>query len=383
MGVLPYGRQAVDEEDIAAVAAVLRSDYLTTGPAVTAFEEAFAREVGAAHAVAVANGTAALHVAYSALGIGPGDEVIVPAMTFAATANAVCFTGARPVVADVDPRTLLIDPATLPRLLTPRTRAVVAVDYAGQACAYDALRAFTDAHGLFLVADACHALGGSLGGRPVGSLADLSTFSLHPVKPLTSGEGGVITTDDPERARIMKTFRNHGITTDHRQRELAGTWHYDMVALGYNYRLSDIQCALGLSQLKRLRDWTRRRQALARAYREAVRGESGFELLSVREGVDHAWHLMVVRLGGDGPPDTRDRVIAGLRARGIGANVHYRPFHLHPYYRQHHAMGPGMAPHAEEAFERIVTLPLFPAMAEADVQRVVDTLREVLADVLG
>jgi perosamine synthetase len=380
-GFLPYGRQAIDPSDVAAVVAALQSDYLTTGPMVARFEEAFARFVGARHAVAVTNGTAALHAAYAAVGIGPGDEVIVPAMTFAATANAACYLGARPVFADVASGTLLLDHDGLDHLVTERTKAIVAVDYAGQPCAYPALRAFADKHGLALVADACHALGGSLDGRPVGSLADLSTFSLHPVKPMTTGEGGVVTTDDPDLAERMRVFRNHGITTDHRQREQAGTWHYDMVGLGFNYRLSDLHCALGLSQLARLPAWVSRRRELAARYGDLLAGLQDVRPLEVRLGVGHGWHLMVVRLMGACPPGLRDAVLAGLRARGIGANVHYKPVHLHAYYREQLGTRLGMAPVSEDAFARIVTLPLFPAMEDADVDRVVGALGEVLDDV--
>jgi hypothetical protein len=243
--MLPYGRQTIGGDDIAAVVETLRSDWLTTGPKVGEFERAFAAYTGAAEAVAVTNGTAALHAAMAALDIGPGDEVIVPPMTFAASANCVVYQGGTPVFADVDADTLLIDPAEVERRISPRTRAIVAVDYAGQPCDYDALQAIADEHGLALVADACHALGGSDHGRPVGTLADLSTFSLHPVKHITTGEGGVITTNDPELAARMRIFRNHGITSDHRQREQQGSWFYEMTDLGYNYRLTDVQCALG------------------------------------------------------------------------------------------------------------------------------------------
>ena len=238
---LPYGRQWLDEDDIAAVGEVLHSDWLTTGPKVGDFEQAFAGFVGAKEAVTVCNGTAALHAAMYAVGIGPGDEVIVPPMTFAATANCVVFQGGTPIFADVNSDTLLLDPAQVESRITPRTKAVIAVDYTGQPCDYDALRTIADRHGLTLVADACHALGASYKGRPVGSLADLSTFSFHPVKHITTGEGGMITTGDPELARRMRVFRNHGITTDHRQREKQGSWFYEMVDLGYNYRLTDVQ----------------------------------------------------------------------------------------------------------------------------------------------
>jgi perosamine synthetase len=369
---LPYGRHLVDGDDIAAVIEALGSAWLTTGPRVPAFERALADKVGARDAVAVSSGTAALHCAMHALGIGPGDEVIVPALTFAATANCVVYQGATPVFADVDPATLLLDPAAVARRITPRTRAVVAVDYAGQPCDYDALRALTEAHGVALVADACHALGGAYRGRPVGSLADLSCFSFHPVKHITTGEGGAIVCDDPALAGRMRRFRNHGITTDHRERQERGTWEYEMEVLGYNYRLSDIQCALGISQLRKLPGWIVRRRALAALYDTAL-AESPFRPLRVARHVEHAYHLYVVRLPLDSGLD-RAQVFRHLRAAGIGVNVHYRPVHLHPYYRSTFGTGPGLCPVAEAAYDEILTLPLHHGMADEDATRVIGEL---------
>jgi perosamine synthetase len=351
---IPYGRHALDDEDVEAVVRVLRSDWLTTGPAVAEFEAAFAAATGAAEAVAVSNGTAALHTAVHAVGVGPGDEVIVPTMTFASSANCVLFVGGTPVFADVDPATLLVDPASVEALITPRTKAIVAVDYAGQPCDYPALRAIADRHGLTLVADACHSLGGALDGQPVGTLADLSCFSLHPVKHITSGEGGLVTTADAELAARMRSFRNHGITTDHRQRADAGAWFYEMVELGFNYRLTDFQCALGQSQLRKLGRWIERRQDLALYYDEVFADVAAVTPLAVREGVSHAYHLYVVQV------DRRDDVFAQLRNDGIGANVHYVPVHLHPFYRERLGTGPGLCPSAEAAYARILSLPLFP-----------------------
>src|ERR1043165_6451624 len=269
---IPYGRQLIDEEDIRAVVEVLRSEWLTTGPMIEKFEAALAALVGAKHAVAVSNGTAAIHAAAFAAGIGPGDEVIVPPMTFAASANCVVYQGGVPIFADIDRSTLLLDPAAVEALVTSRTKAIIAVDYAGQPCDYTALGEIARRHDLVLIDDAAHAIGASDNGRAVGTLADLSTFSFHPVKHITTGEGGAITTDDTELAQRMRIFRNHGITTDHRQREQQGSWFYEMVALGYNYRLTDLQCALGLSQLRKLPDWLVRRRAIARRYDEAFAG---------------------------------------------------------------------------------------------------------------
>lgn len=373
---LPYGRQSIDDEDVAAVVETLRSDWLTTGPKVGEFERAFAAVAGTREAVAVSSGTAALHAAMHAIGVGPGDEVIVPALTFAATANCVLYQGATPVFADVEPKTLLLDAAHAEARITSRTKAIIAVDYAGQPCDYDALQALAGRHGLALVADACHALGGGFQGRPVGSLAGLSAFSLHPVKPITTGEGGMITTDDAALAGRMRIFRNHGISSDHRQRAEQGRWYYEMVELGYNYRLTDIQSALGLSQLKKLPRWVLRRREIARQYDAAFADLRQVQPLAVRPGVEHAYHLYPVLMteGEDGA--ARDRVFAALRAEGIGVTVHYIPVHLHPYYRRRFATAPGLCPVAEAAYGRLITLPLFPAMSGDDVQRVVAAVKK-------
>ncbi len=376
--MLPYGQQWLDDDDVAAVVEVLRSDWLTTGPKVAEFERAFADFVDAREAVAVSNGTAALHAAMYAIGIGPGDEVIVPPMTFAATANCVVFQGGTPVFADVDPDTLLLDPAQVETKITPRTKTIIAVDYTGQACDYDTLQAIADQHSLTLVADACHALGGSYQGRPVGSLADLSAFSFHPVKHITTGEGGMIATDDAKLAQRMRVFRNHGITTDHRQRESEGSWFYEMVDLGYNYRLTDLQCALGMSQLGNLPGWVARRQEIARCYDAAFAQILSVEPLGVGEDVSHAYHLYAIRLDLDQIPVDRARVFAAMRAEGIGVNVHYIPVHLHPFYRDRFGTEPGLCPVAEAAYEQILSLPVFPRMSSGDVDDVIAAVLKVV-----
>lgn len=376
--ILPYGQQWLTEDDIAAVVQALRSDWLTTGPRVGEFERAFAELAGAREAVAVSNGTAALHAAMFALGVGPGDEVIVPPMTFAASANCVVFQGGTPVFADVDPRTLLLDPSEIETKITSRTRAIIAVDYAGHPCDYDALEAIARRYGLALVADACHALGGGYKGRSVGTLADLNVFSLHPVKQVTTGEGGIITTDDPDLAQRMRKFRNHGIETDHRQREQVGSWFYEMTDLGYNYRLTDIQCALGLSQIEKLPGWIVRRQEIARQYDSALSNLPVIRPLQVNPDVSHAYHLYIVKLCLDQLCVDRAAVFTALRAEGIGVNVHYVPVHLHPYYRNRFDTRPGLCPVAEAAYEQILTLPLFPRMTDSDVGDVVQAVSKVI-----
>ncbi len=374
---LPYGRQQIEEDDIRAVVDVLRGRWLTTGPTVQRLERAFACYVGAAEAVAVSSGTAALHAAMFALGIAPGDEVIVPAMTFAASANCVVLQGGTPVFADVQPQTLLLGPQQVQACITARTKAVLAVDYTGQPCDYTELRELAERYRLVLVADASHALGAADRGCPVGSLADLSTFSLHAVKPITTGEGGMVTCDDAQLARRMRQFRNHGFAQDSRQRAEAGSWYYEMTELGCNYRLTDFQCALGLSQLHKLETWLVRRREIAGQYDRAFADVAGVRPLAVREDVAHARHLYVVRLDQAWPPVDRAAVFEALRARGIGVGVHYIPVHLHPFYRRRFGTGPGMCPVAEAAYEEILSLPVFPAMTDADVSRVIDAVLDV------
>jgi perosamine synthetase len=376
--LLPYGRQAVDESDIQAVAEVLRSDWLTTGPRVKEFEKTFAGYLGVGEAVAVSSGTAALHTAMYALDVGPGDEVIVPALTFAASANCVLYQGATPVFADIDDDTLLLDPAEVAAKVTPRTRAVVAVDFAGQPCDYDKLQRVARRHGVSVVADACHAAGASYKNRAVGTLGDLTVFSFHPVKAMTTAEGGMITTESFETAYQMRRFRSHGITFDHVERQQQGSWYYEMVDLGYNYRLSDVQCALGISQLKKLKDWVARRRAIASRYDAAIAGLPGVRPQSVSQEAEHAYHLYVIRLDLDHLSVDRARVFSALRAEGIGVNVHYLPVHLHPYYRQRLGTRAGLCPRAEAAYQEMISLPIFPSMSEKDVEDVIEALWKVI-----
>ncbi len=379
--MIPYGRQSIDEDDIRAVVEVLRSDWLTTGPVVDAFEQAVVSAVGSRYGVAVSSGTAALHAAMYAIGITRGDEVIVPAMTFAATANAVVFQQGRPVFTDVEEKTLLMDASQIEEKITPRTKAIIAVDYAGQPCDYDALREIAGRHGIVLVADACHALGATYRGRPAGSLADLNIFSFHPVKHITTGEGGMVTTGNADYARKMKMFRTHCMDSDSRQREENSTWFYGMVDLGFNYRLSDIQCALGISQLKKLKRWIDRRREIAAIYDEAFQHNKVVEPLSVYPHVLHVYHLYVVRLKLQHTSKNRQQIYNALRNAGIGVNVHYIPVYLHPYYRERFGTREGMCPVSERAFEEILSIPIFPDMRDEDVRRVIDEITKAVRDI--
>lgn len=375
---LSYGRQIIDAADAEAVTAALFSDWLTTGPRVEEFEKAWAGFCHARESVAVANGTVALHAAVAALGIGPGDSVIVTPMTFAASVNCVLYAGAEPLFADVDPETLLMDPSSVAKVVAQnrgkRIQAIIPVDYAGHPCDYDAIRAASP--GIPVIADACHSPGATYRDRPVGTLGDLNCFSFHPVKHLTTGEGGAVTTDNAGLAKKMREFRNHGIDSDHRQRAEKGVWAYDMKSLGCNYRLTDIQCALGLSQLGKLPNWIAKRRELANLYRSLLATVPGVEPLGIAPWANPSWHLFVVRIR---PEFTlgRDDVFVRLREKNIEVNVHYPPVHLFTYYRERFGFGPGLCPAAEQAAGEILTLPLWAGMEDADVLRVVQALRKM------
>lgn len=375
--MLPYARQSVDAADLEAVRRVLESDWLTTGPMVGEFERAVAATAGTSHAVACSSGTAALHLAVMAAGVGPGDEVIVSTLTFLASANCIVYQGARPVFCDVDPATLLMDPAKAEKLITPHTKALISVDYTGQPCDYPALADLCRRKGLVFISDACHALGAELDGRPVASLADLTAFSFHPAKHVTTAEGGAVATDNDQYAALMRSQRSHGLDQDLAQRLAKATWYSDMVRLGYNYRLSDLQCALGLSQISKLPGWLARRRKLAAAYDRALADMPRVSAPAVRPGVAHAYHMYLALLDLARLTKDRDQIFAALRAEGIGVNVHYRPVHLHSYYRQTFGTTEGLCPVAEDAAARMLTLPLFPTMSDQDLADVVKALHKV------
>lgn len=372
--MIPYGKQFVQEDDIQAVIEVLRSDWLTTGPKVTEFEKLVAEYVEAKHAVAVSSGTAALHCAMYAAGVSPGDEVIAPPITFAATTNAVIYQGGTPVFVDVDPNTLLLDPVKVEEKISCKTKAIIAVDYTGHPCNYDALKRIADRHGIFLIADACHSLGAKFKGKKAGTLADMTVFSFHPVKHITTGEGGMIVTSNLALAKRIQQFRNHGIDSDYRQREREESWYYHMVDLGYNYRISDIQCALGITQLKKLPAFLKRRREIAGYYDKCLLGMKSIRPLSVSNDVTHAYHLYVVRIDFKSLGKQRTTLFQQLREKEIGVNVHYIPVHLHPYYRRKLGTGRGLCPIAETAYEEIISLPIFPALDENKMNQCIDAL---------
>lgn len=369
--LLPYGRQSIDEDDIQAVVDTLRSDWLTTGPKIPEFEEAFAAWVGARYAVSFSSGTAALHGAAFAAGLGTGDEAITTPLTFAATANCVLYQNASPVLSDVSLDTLNLDPERVAEAVSAKTRALVPVDYAGHPADLGAILEIAERHGLVVIEDACHALGAEYRGRRVGGIAHMTVFSFHPVKHLTTGEGGMVTTDNPVFADSLRKFRNHGISSGARDRQQAGQWHYEMVLLGYNYRLADIACALGLSQLKKLEGNLKRRRKIAARYTAAFREMTGICAPAVRDEVLPAWHLYPIRLDLARVSAGRAEIFRALRAENIGVNVHYIPVHLHPYYRERFGYRGGEFPIAENAYESLISLPMFQGMRDADVEDVI------------
>lgn len=372
---LPYAHQVISDEDVAAVAEALRSDWLTTGPRVPAFEALITEATGARHAVAFSSGTAALHGAAVAAGLGPGDEAITTPMSFVATANAVLYAGATPRFADVTPDDLLISTDAVAAAIGPATRAILAVDYAGHPADYEALRrVVADASGgpITLIADAAHSLGATRGGHSVGTLADMTVLSLHPAKIMTTGEGGAVLTDRDELAERLRRFRNHGISTELSERR---DWTYAMVELGYNYRLTDIAAALGSSQIRRLDEFLARRRALAARYLERLTGHPAVDLPAVADTAEPAWHFLFARLRLDRLSADRGTVFRALRAENIGVNVHYIPIHTHPYYRDRF---PGSSfPVAEAQYEQLLTLPLHAGMTDADVDDVVAALDKI------
>lgn len=372
---LPYGSQWIDDEDVEAVARVLRSDWLTTGPAVDAFEDALAAVTGCRHAVAVNSGTAALHAAYAAAGVGPGDEVVTSPLTFVATASTALMLGARLSFADVEPDTGNIDARSVAALVGERTRVVTAVDYAGHPADYDALAAAAAGGARTLLADAAHSLGASLDGRPVGTLADVTTLSFHPVKAITTGEGGAVLTSRDELADAARLFRNHGIV---RRADASPAWYYEVRALGLNYRIPDVLCALGSSQLRKLDAFIVRRRRIAERYGEAFADLSSVELPVERPGARSAWHLYVLRVR---DATRRNALFDALRAAGLLVQVHYIPVYWHPalaglgYER-------GLCPRAEAFAASALSIPLFPRMTDGDVDRVIDTVRDCVGRTL-
>jgi UDP-4-amino-4,6-dideoxy-N-acetyl-beta-L-altrosamine transaminase len=371
---IPYGRQWIEQDDIDAVVDVLKSDYVTTGPAVEQFEKTVAKYVGAKYAVAIANGTAALHAACYAAGIGPGDEVITTPITFAASANCALYCGATPVFADIEEDTYNIDPKEIKKKITEKTKAIVAVHFTGQPCKMDEIHTIAKKHKLVVIEDAAHALGADYKGKRVGSMSDMTTFSFHPVKHITTGEGGMIVTNSKKLYDKLILFRSHGITRDAKKLvKNEGGWYYEQQELGYNYRITDIQCALGTSQMKKLDKFVERRRAIAKRYDEAFKDIPEIICPAQAEGCNNSWHLYVIQVLGR----KRKNVFDDLRAVNIGVNVHYIPVYKHPYY-QKNGYEKVLCPNAEQYYERAISLPMYPLLSEEEQEYVIEQVIKVV-----
>ena len=373
---IPYGRQWIVQDDIDAVVEVLCGDYVTTGPNVEAFEQSVAEYTGAKYAVAVSNGTAALHIACLAAGIKEGDEVITTPITFAASSNCALYCGATPVFADIDPKTYNIDLQDVERKITPRTKAIVAVHFTGQPCRMDELHQLAKKHDLVVIEDAAHALGADYKGKKIGSMSHMTTFSFHPVKHITTGEGGMVTTNSKELYEKLKLFRSHGITRDSQQmKKNEGAWYYEQLDLGYNYRITDIQCALGVTQMKKLDRFVARRREIAKRYNEAFEKCEGIQLPGQEQGCNNSWHLYVIQVLNK----SRKEVFDALRAKEIGVNVHYIPVYKHPYY-QENGYAQVSCKHAEQYYERAISLPMYPLLTDEQQEYVIQSLLELVSE---
>lgn len=377
---LSYGRHCIDEKDIQAVSDVLRGDFLTCGPKIHELEEKLCQITGAKYCVAVSNGTAALHIAAMAAGIKEGDEVITSSITFAASANCTLYCGGRPVFADINPNTYNIDPESVKKLITPRTKAVVAVDFTGQAVELDKLRAICEEHNLILIEDAAHSIGTKYNGQPIGSIADMTTFSFHPVKTVTAGEGGAVTTNSKELYDKLVLFHAHGITRNIQQMVHPTTdpWYNEQITLGYNYRMTDFQAALLLSQLEKLEKFSNRRKEIVARYNEAF---SQIPQLQVQEEIpesDTTRHLYILRFRSELMNCTRREFFDALHAENIYSQVHYLPVYRHAYYE---SLGyeKGLCPNAEKYYSEVCSLPLYYSLTDSDVDDVIHAVKKIVS----
>ena len=374
-----YGHQYIDENDIEAVVNVLKSDFLTCGPEIEKLEQKLCRITGAKYAVALSNGTAALHAACYAAGIKQGDEVITTPITFAASANCALYCGAKPVFADINPETYNISPEDITEKITDKTRAVVAVDFTGQAVELDEIKKICEERKLVLIEDGAHSIGTLYNGTPIGQLADLTTFSFHPVKTVTGGEGGAVLTNKEEYYKQLLLFRSHGITRDpgSMTKEPEGDWFYQQIGLGFNYRITDIQAALINSQLDKLQRFKQRRQEIVQRYNEAFEREEGLVVQKEIKESDTARHLYILQLELDKLNGDRREIFEALKAENVCCNVHYIPVYYFPYYEQ---MGykKGICPEAEKLYERIISLPLYYSMSDKDVDSVITAVKKVI-----
>ena len=376
-----YGRQWISDEDIEAVKNVLAGPYITCGPKVREAEERLASYTGAKHAVVVNSGTSALHCACIAAGIGEGDEVITTPLTFAASANCVLYCGGKPVFADVDPETYNIDPASIRAHITDKTKAVIAVDFTGQVVKADEIRAICDEFGLVFIEDAAHSIGSSYNGKMVGNIADMTCFSFHPVKTVTAGEGGAILTNNDEYYKKLVLAHTHGITHEEDEMEDApheGPWYYEQICLGYNYRMTDFQAALLMSQLDRIDGFVARRKEIVAAYDEAFKDVPGIIVQKNIPESDTSRHLYIIRLDLDKLTCTRREFFDAMSAENVQCQVHYVPVYWFPYYR-HLGYEKGLCPNAEEVYKGIMSIPLYPGMKDKDIEDTIAAVKKLAA----
>ena len=372
--IIPYGHQWIDKSDIKAVVEVLKSDWITQGPRVGEFEKAVAEYCGARYGVAVSSGTAALHLSYAIAGIGSGDEVITTPLTFAATANPVVHCKGKPIFADVQEDTLDIEPKEITKKITKKTKAIAPVDFGGHPCDYDEIRKIAKKHKLLIIEDASHSLGALYKGKKIGSLADMTILSFHPVKAITTGEGGMILTNNKDFYEKLKLFRHHGAV----KKPEKGKWYYEIENPGYNYRLTDFQCALGISQLKKLDKFIKRRRVIAAKYSKAFKNIKEIITPTERNYVKSAWHIYPIQLDFKKLKTGRRKIFENLHKKGIRVQVHYLPLHLQPFYKKKFGYKKGDFPKAENYYQRAVTLPLFPKMTDIEVNRVIQTVKKII-----
>jgi dTDP-4-amino-4,6-dideoxygalactose transaminase len=378
---LPFHKPEITDDDVQSVVETLRSGWLTTGPKVKRFEEDFAKYVGCTHAVAVNSGTAALHLALDAIGIKEGDDVIVPTLTFAATAEVVIYFKAKPVLVDCRPDTLNLDPDQIEKAITPRTKAIIPVHLAGQSCDMDRIIELARHHNLKVIEDAAHALPAAYHGKNVGTIGDITCFSFYATKTITTGEGGMATTENPDWARRMRMMSLHGISLDAWDRYTdKGSWYYEIIHPGYKYNLTDVAAALGIEQLKRCDRFWEARRRIAGHYHEAFADLPEIRVPACMPDIQHAWHLYIIQLNNDRLRINRQDFIKALKSENIGTSVHFIPLHLHPFYRDGFGYAPADFPQASAAFERIISLPIYPSMTEADVRDVIVAVRKLVQE---
>lgn len=376
---IPYGTQDIGKEEIDEVISVLKSDFLSTGPKIKEFENKFANYVGSKYAVAVSSGTAALHCACLAAGIKEGDEVITTPFTFVATSNSILYRGASPVFVDINKDTFNINENNIEEKITSRTKAIIPVHFAGQPCEMDIIKEIANKYNLIIIEDAAHALGAEYKNRKIGTIGDMTTFSFHPVKHITTGEGGMITTDNEELYKKLLIYRNHGITRDESEfvNNKDGNWYYEQIELGYNYRLTDFQSALGIVQLDKMQSNLNRRNEIVEMYEKELNKIEELKLPKVNNEIKSSWHLYIIRVI-DNSINRKD-VFDKLREKSIGVNVHYIPVYWNPYYEK---LGykKGLCPNVEEIYKQIITLPLHPKMTNEDVEYIIKSLKDIIRE---